>query len=1172
MAKSLVERYEQLLAQDPASSVFVELAKALIAKGEAARAITVCEQGISHHPNSVTGRVLWGKGLILLGRPAEAMSQFDLAVSIDKENPHAYNLIAEVLLQRGLFRSALPILRKALALQPNDARVRGWMEQAQAALAGGPAPAFDDLNTLEPQAAEEPAAKVEPAAPVLPPEAPTPAAEAVAARPPPVLTEEARTEVPVGEASSLVLEGAEFEAPAAEPVSEPVSEAASEPVSESLEAASDEAPVLAPEEGELAAEGAPDEAAPVEAAEEALPVLEESPAVAAEAAEADASPELLEGEAAPADEGGLLADLPSLEEPKPSAVTLAADNRAPASQPSSRRGGGLLEELPEVTADVEEVPAHVANPAARRAPAPVQDVAALTAAYERELREKLLPKDAAAPFFSGRTLKVFAAAGALVVLLGVLLVVRARQGGEALVSALDRVARLIEQDTEPSRQEALSVLSRVVDLDGENTRAWALSAHAHALRFADSGAAEERAQALEALGHPNVRAEHPALAVVVDALVADAQGREAARRALLSAKVESSEAQGLAGAFLLESGQTREALERLNRALTVSPRNVRARLALASYYRDAGDPVNALKEYTSASKLAPEHPVARLGLAESRLRLGQELESSLTDVQGLAGNPVLPVWARERQRLVQGRLMTALGKGREARTLLVEGQKGPLAYEVALALGEANRGAGDMAAAQRAYEEALVLRPDSEDAKAGLGRVLLDRDREREVLSRVEGEERQVALVRAAAFAKLGDWKRVRAEVALAREDDRHSVEGILYLAQADAAEGERGRAREALEKTLAATKTAKAEVRTALAQLDWQDKALDKAATALQTAAGEESRGYEASCALGRLLLSRGQPEQAVKSLTRAVERNGSHGEAREALGRALLALGRTQESLKQFEEWQLDNPGTPAAQKGFALALFHAGRLKDAEAVSGRAVKLGASDPEAHRTRAQVLFAAGDSKGGFGALENANRLDPKSPDTFCEISLAFMRQGLVANATAAFEAARREGPETPCGLVGEHWVDDSGGRSAAKALKGIADKAATTWDKAFAQAARARVLLAAGLTKDAREAADEAVQLAPFSGRTHLVLGQVALKQRDEAAGLKALSRAVELEPVDGLVRLALADALVRNPAELERAVQAYQSFLKLAGNSPEAARVKKALPLLQRKLGGR
>jgi tetratricopeptide (TPR) repeat protein len=1161
MAKSLVERYEQLLAQDPASSVFVELAKALIAKGEAARAITVCEQGISHHPNSVTGRVLWGKALILLGRPAEAMSQFDQAVSIDKENPHAYNLIAEVLLQRGLFRSALPILRKALALQPNDARVRGWMEQAQAALAGGPAPAFDDLNTLELQAPEEPAAKAEasapePAAPEASPEAPAlpeePPTRPVSA-PAPTLSAEAPTPAAADAAPRVEMEGAALEdsGPAAEPAFGS-SEESDEPEAD----AATVVVALSPETRALLAEAPAEE----------QPVLEEPPAVSAEA---DASPEFLEAEAeveveaAPADESGLLADLPPIEEPQPAVVALAPDL-------SGSRRGGLLEELPEATADIQEVPAPVATRAARRAP--VQDVAALTAAYERELREKLLPKDAAAPFFSGRTLKILAAAGALVVLLGVLLVVRAKQGGEALVAALDRVARLIEQDTEPSRQEALSVLSRVVDLDGDSTRAWALSAHAHALRFADSAAAEERAQALDALGHPGVRTEHPGLALVVDTLVADAQGREAARRALLNAKVETSEAQALAGAVLLESGKTKEALERFKRALTLSPRNVRARLSLASYYRDAGDPVNALKEYTSASKLAPEHPVARLGVAESRLELGQELESSLSDVQGLAGNPALPVWARERQRLVQGRLMTAVGQGREARTLLAEGQKGPLAYEVALALGEANRGAGDMAAAQQAFEQALVLRPDSEDAKAGLGRVLLDRDREREVISRLEGEERQVALVRAAAYAKLGDWKHVRTEVALARADDRHPVEGILYLAQADAAEGERGRAREALEKTLAATKTAKAEVRTALALLDWQDKALDKAASTLEAAAAEESRGYEASCALGRLLLSRGQPELAMKPLTRAVERNGSHGEAREALGRALLALGRTQESLKQFEEWQLDNPGAQTAHKGFALALFHSGRLKDAEAVSGRAVKLVASDPEAHRVRASILFALGDTKGGFGALESANRLDPRSPETFCEISLAFMRQGLVANAAKAFEAARREGPETPCGQIGEYWVGDSGGRAGAKVLQGIAEKAPTTVDKSFAQAARARVLLGAGATKEAREAADEAVRLAPFSGRAQLVLGQVALKQRDEAAAMKALARAVELEPVDGLARLALADALARNPAETERAVQAYQSFLKLAAGSPEAGRVKKALPALQRRVGGK
>ncbi|OJT21171.1 hypothetical protein BO221_30075 [Archangium sp. Cb G35] len=1138
MAKSLVERYEQLLAQDPASSVFVELAKALVAKGEHARAIAVCEQGISHHPNSVTGRVLWGKALILMGRPAEAMAQFDQAVSIDKENPHAYNLISEVLLQRGLYRSALPILRKALSLQPNDARVRGWMEQAQAALAGGPAPAFGDLNALEPTSAEE-----------------QPAAQADAS---------GSAEAPA--VPELGPEAATVEAAVAP-----------EPVLEGVEAAPPEAPVVelsleaSDIDGGAPSEAAPSEAAPPEALEEALTVDEEPPAVPAEAAAGEEAPESVPVEAAPEEEGGLLADLPPLESEPASAAPEEPEAPALHSVPDVSSGGtgarrGLLAELPEAAAPTPVAPATVAAPAK----APVQDVAALTAAYERELRDKLLPKDAAA-FLPPRAVKAVVAAAVLVLLCGLFLVVRAKQGGQALSAALDRVSRLLEQDTAASRQESLALLSHVVRLEDENTRAWALSAYAHALRHADTGSAEERAQALDALGRPNVRAEHPASALLVDVLVADAQGRDAARRALLNAKLEGPEALGMAGAVLLEQGNEKEGLERLERALKLSPRNVRALVSLGAWYRDAGDPVNALKMYTAAAKLAPEHPVARLGVAESRLELGQDLPQALSEVQGLTGD-ALPASLRERQRLVQGRLMTALGKASEARTLLSEGTKGPLAYDTFLALGEANRVAGDMAGAQRAFEQALTLKPSGEEAAAGLGRALLDRDRASEVLSRVEGEGREVALVRAAAYTKLGDFKRARVELVRTRVEDRYPAEAIIYLAQADAADGERDRAREALEKTLAATKTAKAQVRTALGLLHWQDKALDKAGSVLEAAVAEGSRDYEASCALGRLLIARGLPDLAMKPLTQAVERNGAHGEAREALGRALLALGRIPEALKQFEEWQLDNPGAAGAHKGFAMALFQTGKTKDAEAASGRAVKLVANDPEAYRVRAEILFALGDTKGGFGALESANKLDSKSAETFCGIARAFLRQGLEANAGKAYEAARREGPDTTCGLAGEHWVDDSGGKAAAKVLQGIADKAATTWDKAFAQAAMARVLLAAGSLKDARTAADEAVRLEPFSGRNHLVLGQVALKQRDEATAMKALNRAVELEPVDGLAWLTLADALVRNPAETEKAVQSYGKFLKLAGASPEAARVKKSLKPLQRKLGGR
>ena len=149
MSKPMVEKYEQMLAQDPSSTVFVELARAYLDRGDNDRAIQTCQQGVTHHPNSVVGRVLWGKALINTGKAADAMKQFDLAVNIDRENPHAYNLIGEALLRKGLYRSALPILRRASALQPNDGRINQWLEQTKQALAGGPAPVLYDSTSVD---------------------------------------------------------------------------------------------------------------------------------------------------------------------------------------------------------------------------------------------------------------------------------------------------------------------------------------------------------------------------------------------------------------------------------------------------------------------------------------------------------------------------------------------------------------------------------------------------------------------------------------------------------------------------------------------------------------------------------------------------------------------------------------------------------------------------------------------------------------------------------------------------------------------------------------------------------------------------------------------------------------------------------------------------------------
>ncbi|WP_426750014.1 tetratricopeptide repeat protein [Myxococcus sp. Y35] len=1262
MAKSMVERYEQLLRQDPTSSVFVELAKALLEKGDAARAIEVCGQGISHHPTSIVGRVLWGKALIQQGRPAEAMEQFDQAISIEKDNPYAYNLIGEVLLQRGLYRSALPILRKAVALQPNDGRVKTWLDQAQQALAGGPAPVFADLMGLEKPAAEEGAAEQAPrteaeaststvapmaaarlraaalgdAAKVKPAGArgeDTPDGEASVGTGPAAVREGAATGGTAGEGNGSRSDAAEaagrdgeatpsgdasaHHGEAARSGARPVRDAGAalglldrqlpgaqaalgsevpsldlglgddedasrpgdvrraaeaadasgvgateEATSGGQEDAASEEPGGAEQAAASAQDAAPDDAATQQvpiiedpSAADSRPVADEEPASVAEAMAADA--------AASSGAGGLLGDLPPPEAIPSSARPAAVSSTSAVRAPGGKRS--LLDDIPDA--------APVSAAASAKSNARKPDTETLTAEYEKELRAKLAREAAKTSFIARHGVKVAGVVVGVVVLAIVVISfinIRARQGGQTLSETLARAEELILQDTGASLDAALEHLGRAREMDDSSTRAWALTAWAHALRFADHGQSpDDRRQALEALERPGVKDAAPGLVLVTNVLVADDRGRALARSALLGSQQDSTEVHALAGRLLLEAKDEKQALERFDRALRASGANVRALVALGDYYKASEDFPQAIEMYERARKKSPAHPSARIGQAEARLALYQDLDAALADMAPLGEDPKLPEQLKARQQLVHGELLSALGKHAEARALLSKGTQGPLAYEFHLALGAASRAAGTLDAAQAAYEAALKLRPKSEEAREGLGRVLLDRDREREVLSRLDAEGgRKVSLVRGAAYARLGDWKRARAELARTRVNDRYPPEAVSWLALADAAEGNGAQAREVLEKALQAAKRPRNDMRLALGQLYWRERAYDKAQAQFEEAQ-KDPHDYEGACSLGRLMLARGLPDMALKPLTQAVERNGSHGEARDALGRTLLSLGRTQEALKQFEAWQLENPGNAAAHKGFALALFHAGRRKDAEAAVARSVKLASDDAEAHKLRAAILFTTGDARGGFSALERANKLDPKDAETFCEIALAFMRQGNSANAEAAFAAARREGPDATCGRVGELYAQlPGGGRGAARTLEDLAARAPTVWDKAFARATMARALLGAGALKDARTAADEAVRLAPFDGRAQLALGMVALKQRQEDVAKVALEKAVALEPADGVAHLALADLLVREPGELPRAVASYETFLKLAGGSNEAARVKKALPSLKKK----
>ncbi|WP_242361765.1 M48 family metallopeptidase, partial [Anaeromyxobacter sp. SG17] len=191
MPPSIVEKYEQILAADPRSRIFVELAKALVERGEATRAAEVCRRGLEHHPSSILGRVVWGRALLETGEPAGALAQFEAAVAVDASSPYAFNLVGEALLAKKLHAEALPYLERALELQPADTRVRGWVEQARRQLGVTPpsaparAAAEDDdettvalgisrkARTATPTATGTPTATASPTAPATPNPTPT---------------------------------------------------------------------------------------------------------------------------------------------------------------------------------------------------------------------------------------------------------------------------------------------------------------------------------------------------------------------------------------------------------------------------------------------------------------------------------------------------------------------------------------------------------------------------------------------------------------------------------------------------------------------------------------------------------------------------------------------------------------------------------------------------------------------------------------------------------------------------------------------------------------------------------------------------------------------------------------------------------------------------------------
>lgn len=119
------------LQREPASRVFLDLAREYHALGDREQAAKVCRDGLKKHPGYHSARVLLGRVLVELQRPAEAVPELEWVALQAPDNLLARRLLADALSGAGRSADALAALRALMALQPGDKEIRQRIEEIE---------------------------------------------------------------------------------------------------------------------------------------------------------------------------------------------------------------------------------------------------------------------------------------------------------------------------------------------------------------------------------------------------------------------------------------------------------------------------------------------------------------------------------------------------------------------------------------------------------------------------------------------------------------------------------------------------------------------------------------------------------------------------------------------------------------------------------------------------------------------------------------------------------------------------------------------------------------------------------------------------------------------------------------------------------------------------------
>jgi tetratricopeptide (TPR) repeat protein len=112
--------------------VYAAAAEQALEWGRPEAALEVSELGLSRHPAYAGLRLFRAEALLLHKRFDEGEADLRAVLAAEPQHPHAIKTLAHLLMSRGRFRDALPILERAEFILMGDPDIPEWLKAAEA--------------------------------------------------------------------------------------------------------------------------------------------------------------------------------------------------------------------------------------------------------------------------------------------------------------------------------------------------------------------------------------------------------------------------------------------------------------------------------------------------------------------------------------------------------------------------------------------------------------------------------------------------------------------------------------------------------------------------------------------------------------------------------------------------------------------------------------------------------------------------------------------------------------------------------------------------------------------------------------------------------------------------------------------------------------------------------